>query len=250
MKVTAYKTGKVTFKDDLLKILDDYLPQLEERSVVIITSKIISICQGDVVKNDGTIHKEKLIKEHAEWYFTDENLKVFGTVIPTITKDILIANAGIDESNADGYFIFWPKDIDRITEAIWKYLREKHTIKQLGIVVTDSHVAPLRYGTIGVGLSWCGFKATQDYRGKPDIFGRPLEMTQKNILDALAVSAVMVMGEGNEQTPLAAITDIPFVKFQDHPTTQEEREQIKIEKEKDIYGKLLTSVTWIKGEKK
>ena len=249
MKVTAHKTNKITAGENLYKILDDYLPKLEERTVVAITSKIISICQGDIIKNDGTVDKETLIKEQADWYFIDDNLKMFGTVIPTITNGILIANAGIDESNADGYFVLWPKHIDQTTEEIWKYLRKKHNIKNLGIVVTDSRLFPLRYGTIGVGVSWCGFKATQDYRGEPDIFGKPLVMTQKNIFDTLSVAAVAIMGEGNEQTPLTTITDIPFVAFQDHPTTQEERDLIKIEKEKDIYGKLLTSVAWEKGGK-
>jgi putative folate metabolism gamma-glutamate ligase len=249
MQVTAHKTHKITIGDELYKILDNYLPQLEERTVVIITSKIVSICNGDIVKNDGTVDKEALIKKNADLYFTDNNLKIFGIVIPTITHDVLIANAGIDESNADGYFILWSKNIDEIANAIWEYLRKKHAVKNLGVIVTDSHFMPLRHGTLGVGVSWCGFKAVQDYRGKPDIFGRPLVMTQKNVFDALATAAVVVMGEGNEQTPLATITDIPFVEFQDHPTTQAERDLIKIEKEKDIYGKLLTSVTWEKGGK-
>jgi putative folate metabolism gamma-glutamate ligase len=249
MNIIAYKTNKIRVGDDIFQTLDMYLPPLEERTVVVITSKIISLCQSNVVKNDEKVDKEKLIKEQAEWYFEDENLKVFGTVIPTITQGMLIANAGIDESNADGYFIFWPKDLVETTEKIWEHLRKKHNIKYLGIIVSDSHLAPMRYGTLGLGMSWCGFKATQDYRGVPDIFGRPLQMTQKNLLDGFAISAVTVMGEGDEQTPLATITDIPFVTFQDHATTQEERDEIHIEKEKDIYGKLLNSVKWEKGGK-
>jgi dihydrofolate synthase / folylpolyglutamate synthase len=250
MNVTAHKTKKVEVGDDLFETLDTYLPELQEKTVVIITSKIISICKGNVIKNDGNVDKEKLIKETADEYFEDENLKFWGIVIPTITQDVLIANAGIDESNANGYYILWPKNLDQITNDIWNYLRKKYNVKNLGVIITDSHVVPMRYGTLGIGISWCGFEATEDYRGKPDIFGKPLEITQKNIFDALATSAVVVMGEGEEQTPIATITDVPFVTFQDHPTTQEERDNLKIEKEKDIYGKLLTSVKWEKGGNK
>ena len=57
------------------------------------------------------------------------------------------------------------------------------------------------------------------------------------------------MGQGEEQTPLATITDIPFVTFQNHTPTREEHDMLRIEKEKDIYGKLLTSVKWEKGGK-
>lgn len=249
MNITAYKTKKIRPGDDLFSILDAYLPKLEEHTVVVVTSKIISTCQGDVVKKDEKTDFVSLVKAQADWYFIDNNLNVWGTVIPTIKNGVLLANAGIDASNADGYLILWPKDVDKAAETIWQYLRKKHKIKNLGIIITDSHVAPLRYGTLGVGISWCGFESTQDYRGEPDIFGRPLVMTQKNIFDALATAAVVVMGEGKEQTPLATITDIPFVTFQNHATTQEEHNQIRIEKEKDIYGKLLTSVKWEKGGK-
>jgi F420-0:gamma-glutamyl ligase len=155
MKVIAYKTKKIKMGDNLFEILDTYLPKLEERNIVVITSKIISICQGDVVKNDGKIKKEKLIKEQADEYYEDENLKVWGTVLPTITHNVFVANAGIDESNADGNFILLPKNIDKVIEKIGNYLREKYNIKHLGIIVTDSHVGPMRYGTLGVGISWC-----------------------------------------------------------------------------------------------
>jgi len=249
MNVTAYKTKKVKVGDDLFDILDSYLPKLEEKTVVVITSKIISICQRDVIKNDGIIDKKKLIKEQADWYFVDDNLNIWGTVIPTITHGVLIANAGIDESNADRYFILWPKNIDEVINDIWNHLRKKHNVKNLGVIVTDSHLAPMRYGTLGVGISWCGFEALQDYRGKPDIFGEPLKMTQKNIIDGFAGAAVVVMGEGEEQTPLATITEVPFIVFQNRPPTQEERDLLKIDKENDIYGKLLTSVEWKKGRK-
>jgi putative folate metabolism gamma-glutamate ligase len=249
MKVTTYKTNKITVGNDLFKTLDTYLPHIEERTIIIITSKIISLSQNDVVKNDGTVDKKELIKKQADWYFIDKNLETFGTVIPTITNGVLIANAGIDESNADGYFICWPTKLDRTTETIWEYARKKHNIKELGIIITDSRLAPLRYGTQGVGIAWCGFEALQDYRGKPDIFGEPLKMTQKNILDGFAGATVVLMGEGEEQTPLATITDIPFVVFQDRLPTKEEKELLKIDKENDIYGKLLTSVKWEKGGK-
>lgn len=249
MNVAAYKTKKVIVGDDLYKILDDYLPKLEENSIVVITSKIISICLGNVAKNDGIITKEILAKKNADWYFIDKNLEKFGTVIPTITNGILLANAGVDASNGDDIFIFWPKNIDEITAKIWTYLRKKHQINKLGVLITDSRLLPLRYGSQGVAVSWCGFEALQDYRGKPDIFGEPLKMTQKNIIDGFAGAAVVIMGEGEEQTPLATITDVPFVVFQNRPPTKEEKNLLKINNEDDIYGKLLTSVTWEKGGK-
>jgi F420-0:gamma-glutamyl ligase len=90
----------------------------------------------------------------------------------------------------------------------------------------------------------------KNYVDKPDIFNRPLHSTRASILDGLATSAVLLMGEGNEQTPLAVITDLPFVTFQDHAPTSEELQAMQISREDDLYGPLLNSVKWEKGGKK
>ncbi|GEM_PF-46735 len=250
MIVKAYKTHKITVGDDLYEILDKYLPKLSEKSIVVVTSKIISICQGNVVKNDGKTEKKDLVKKEADYYFEDEKLTRFGLVIPSIKKSILLANAGVDESNADGNFVLWPKNVDQSANEIWEYLRKKHSIKKLGVIITDSHLMPLRWGIHGVGISWCGFEALKDYRGKPDIFGRVIRMEQLSVIDGLSNGATVVMGEGDEQTPLATITDIPFVVFQDRVPAENERKIMLIEKEDDIYGKFLTSVRWQKGGKR
>ena len=45
--------------------------------------------------------------------------------------------------------------------------------------------------------------------GNPDIFGRRLKISRSDLGDALAASAVLMMGEANEQTPLALIRHAP-----------------------------------------
>ncbi|EPP28623.1 Gamma-glutamyl ligase family protein, partial [Chlamydia psittaci 84-8471/1] len=82
------------------------------------------------------------------------------------------------------------------------------------------------------------------YIGKPDCFGRPLRMTQINLLDALAVSAVLCMGEGNEHTPIALIEDAPKITFHSLPTLQSDLSALDINEKEDLYGPLLRSVAW------
>jgi putative folate metabolism gamma-glutamate ligase len=247
MNIKAIKTQKVRPGDELYKILDESLPSLEENTIVVITSKIISICQGNFVKKEPGVEKKDLIINEADLYNIDENLTKFGLVIPTIKKSILIANAGIDESNTENSYLLWPKNIDTTVEEIWNHLRIKYDKKNIGVIISDSYVRPMRWGTLGVGITWCGIEPLKDYRDTPDVFGRPLEMTQGNILDGVAAATVMVMGEGDEQTPIATVTDIPFVTFTDKAPTQEERKKMLIAIEDDIYGKLLNSVKWEKG---
>lgn len=246
MIVNAYKTHKIQPGDNLHDILDKYLPKLEEKSVVVITSKIVSICEGRLVKNDGHEAKLALAKQESQYYLGDKFPTPYGHLI-TIKENILIPSAGIDESNSNGYLVLYPKDLQKTTNDIWSYLRNEHQLENLGMVVSDSHTTPLRWGITGIGLSWCGFRSMNNLVGSADVFGRKLISTQASVLDGLSAAAVVVMGEGAEQTPLAVIEDVPFVSFQDREPSIEELNAIKITKEEDIYGPLLTSVEWQKG---
>ncbi|HZQ30093.1 MAG TPA: coenzyme F420-0:L-glutamate ligase [Patescibacteria group bacterium] len=245
MIVKAYKTHKVKVGDDLLEVLDKYLPRLKERDVVVVTSKIVSICQGRVIKNDGKVSKLDLVKKDAQYYLPEKYLR-FGVNL-TVTNNVFIASAGIDESNGYGNFILWPKDPMKEAERIWKHLRKKHKVKNLGVVITDSHLTPLRRGVTGFGIAWCGFAPLKSYIGKPDIFGRNLRLEMTNLVDSVAASAVFETGEGGEQTPIVVINDPPHLKFKERPPTKAEIKEMTIPLDEDIYSGLLTSVKWKRG---
>lgn len=247
MIVKSYKTHKIKVGDDIYKILDKYLPTLSENSVVAITSKIISITQGDVVKNDGSFTKDNLVKKEADYYIESDVETEYGKIFLTRKDELIVFSAGIDESNTDEDFVLWPRNLQAATNKIWEYLRKRDNIKNLGIIVTDSGIIPVVAGVIGTSLSWCGFEPINNFVGKTDIFGREIKYTQVSVVESLATSAVIVMGETSEQTPLAVITDVPFIKFQDGVPTKEEKESVIFPIEKDMYGKLLTSVKWTKG---
>ncbi len=129
MIVNAYKTHKIKVGDDLYEILDKYLPRLEENSVVAVTSKIISICQGDVVKNDGSVNKDELVKKEADYYIESGDETLYGKVFLTRKNGHIVFTAGIDESNADGNFILWPRNLQEATNNIWHYLRKNIILK-------------------------------------------------------------------------------------------------------------------------
>ena len=70
MKIFSIKTHKIRpYKQNLFEILDRYLKSVKERSIVVITSKIISICEGRVVKLEKA-DKEELIKKRSRIFFT------------------------------------------------------------------------------------------------------------------------------------------------------------------------------------
>lgn len=247
MKVRSIKTKRIIpGKDkDIFFILDKYLPKPKERSVVAVTSKIVAICQGRVADPEKET-RDELAEKEADFYLPRE-LNRYNFML-TIKKNTMIASAGIDESNAAGYLILWPKDPQKAADQIRDHLKKRFRLKNIGVIITDSKLTPLRWGVTGVSIAHSGFLALNDYRKKPDIFGRKLKVTQVNVAEALAVCAVLLMGEGKEQTPMAVIEDLPFVKFQDRNPSKKELKNLKIDLKEDVYGSILTAIKWKKGK--
>lgn len=247
MIIKAYRTHKILPGEDLFRILDKYLPKLEEKSIVVLASKITGICEGRIVKISKK-NKKDLIKEEAEFYLP-EKYDSYGFTI-SINNNILVANAGIDESNGNGNYILWPKDPQKTVNMIREYLINKYKLQYLGVILTDSKLTPLRRGVTGVSLAHSGFKSINSYVGKPDIFGKKMQVETLHVADCLASAAVVQMGEGNEQQPIAVITDIPFVEFQKRNPTKKELDEAKISIEDDFFAPLLTSLEWKKRKQK
>jgi putative folate metabolism gamma-glutamate ligase len=244
MRVRSIKTHKIMQDSNLVAILDRYLASFEERSILAITSKIISICQGRTIKVEDA-DKGALVEQEADHYLPPSVSKY--RVHLTIVDNLLIPEAGVDESNAAGHYILWPRHLQQTVNEVRAYLRERFSRQWAGVIVTDSKTSPLRWGVTGVALAHSGFLALNDYIGREDIFGRQLQMTKVNVADALAAAAVLVMGEGSEQTPLAVIDNLPFVTFQERDPTAEELRQRWITLEDDLYAPLLQGVAWRRG---
>lgn len=246
MKVTPVKTRKIIpGRDrDILEILDKYLPRLRERTVVAVTSKIVAICEGRTISNTGQ-DKLDLAKQEANLYHLLPSRKY--RMLLTVKNHRLGFTAGIDESNGNGVFILWPQDPQKSANQIRVHLAKKHGIQNIGVVITDTTSSPMLRGQRGQFLAHSGFAALNSYVGKPDIFGRKLKMTKAAVADALGTASVLIMGEGNEQTPLAIIEDMPFVKFQKRNPTKAELKEINMKLRDDLYAPILNAVKWRKG---
>ena len=249
MQIRAIKTHKITEEDtDITQILDKYLQGIvKEKSVVAISSKIVAICEGSIVKVDG-VHKDALVEEEADMYLPRTSNK-YGVCI-SIKNGMFIASAGIDESNGNGNFVLWPKDPQQSANIIREYLSKKFGLSEIGVIITDSKSAPLRWGVTGVAIAHSGFSYLNSYVGQPDVFGRLLHVEKVNVPDTLAAAAVGEMGEGQEQTPLAIIADAQFVHFQQRNPSSEELAALAIRMEDDMYAGLLTKGAWQNGHAK
>lgn len=244
MQVHAVRTPQIVQAgDDLKEILRGSIDSLPERSVVAITSKIVSLAQGRVVSTQS-IAKHDLIRQEADLYTEPTSSKY--DIMLTVTQGQLCVNAGIDESNAREGYVLWPENPQRVANEVWAFLREVYGVQELGVIITDSRTQPLYWGVIGATLAHCGFKALNTLIGTPDLYGREMRMTQESVYQALAVAAVFEMGEGAQQTPIAVVNDIRSITFQDRPPTEAELAALHIELEDDVYAPILMKAEWKK----
>lgn len=202
MNIIAIQTRIFTVGEELAPFVVKYIPRPEESDIVVVTSKIVALAEGRVAPlNEWDVR----IKKESEWALNTRHAWI------TITDGMVMANAGIDKSNAENQIVLLPKDSFAAAAALRSVLRRRFKIKKLGVLITDSRTAPLRAGVVAAAVGYAGFSGIKDYHGKKDIHGRKLTITRVNIADSLATASALLMGEGNERRPLAIIRNAPVV---------------------------------------
>lgn len=248
MTIRAVKAPLVRAGDDICQIMAESIRDLPEKSVIVIASKIFSFCENRLVNKKLGTREEKhaLAKREAEYYLDPHSSKY--NLMLTIKGNWMFVNAGIDESNADNKYSLWPKNPQKSVDDVWKFLRSNYRIKQAGVIMSDSKSFPLNWGVVGHGIAHCGFKALKSYIGRPDLFGRLMQMEKVNLVQSIVAAGVLEMGEGNEQTPMAIVTNIKSIVFQSRPPTAKELKSLKINLEDDAYAPILLGADWRKGD--
>lgn len=189
---------------------------LENGDVLAVSSKYTAISEGRIVKlADVEVTPEAAAM--AERYHMNPPMvqlvmqeadHIFGGIpgfLLTAKEGIISPNAGLDRSNIpSGYVVLFPQYPYQSADRIRRAMRERLGV-DIGVILTDSWLMPGRLGTTGVALATAGFKPIQDERGKMDLFGNPMIVTQRGIADTLCACAQMVMGERDEATPLAIV---------------------------------------------
>jgi len=231
MNVKAIRTTIFPPRGNLLSFIGKYLPRILDGGILVVTSKIIALAEGRLVPKTDDKTKMKIIRQESDLVIPTKR------VCLTVKDGMAMANAGVDESNGNGQIILLPRDSYRAAARIRNFFKRQQHLKHFGVVVTDSRCWPLRAGITGAALGYAGFKGLKKYRGQPDIFGRPFKYSRVNVADSLATAAVFCMGEGNEQRPLALITEAP-VKF----VNKIDRNEVKISIKEDMYGPLFRKI--------
>lgn len=191
--------------DDLVALFLEALGSsgltLEARDLIIVTSKVVSKSEGQVVPFDGTEeHKVALIESEST-----RILRRRGPLRITETRHGFInANAGIDLSNTDdGTAVLLPKDPDRSARRFRGEIQRRCNV-EVAVIITDTFGRVWRVGVTDVAIGSAGVKPILDLRGTSDATGRVLEVTEVAVADEIASAANLVLGKA-EATPFAII---------------------------------------------
>ncbi len=174
---------------------------LFHHDLIIVTSKVVSKSEGQVVDFDGTDeHKARLIEGESA-----RILRRRGPLRITETRHGFInANAGIDLSNTDdGTAVLLPKDPDRSARRFRAEIQRRCNV-EVAVIVTDTFGRVWRVGVTDVAIGSAGVKPILDLRGTTDATGRVLEVTEVAIADEIASAANLVLGKA-AATPFAIL---------------------------------------------
>ena len=220
MKLIPIKTPLIKANDDLISILAASIKRrrikLRHGDILVISSKVVALSQGRIVRYD-LVKPSRRARRLARKYSLEpgcvevvlrEADEVYGgvyRVILTLKNRILVANAGVDISNAPrGYAILWPRNPKAAARRIKEELEKLFGVR-IGVIISDSYCLPLRAGTTAIALATAGFHPVVDERGRRDLFGKEMKITRHAIADDLASAAHVVMGEAGKRVPAVLI---------------------------------------------
>jgi len=193
----------------------------EDGDVLVVAQKIVSKAEGRYVDVSTVRPSRRAVALAAEVdkdprfveVVLSESKRVVrhrpGLLIVEHRLGFVMANAGIDHSNVapeDGgeQVLLLPIDPDGSAHALRQHLMEVFGVG-IGVIISDSFGRPWRKGTLGVALGAAGLPAFVDLRGRPDLFGRELLVTETGFADEIAAAAGLLMGQADEAIPMVLV---------------------------------------------
>jgi coenzyme F420-0:L-glutamate ligase/coenzyme F420-1:gamma-L-glutamate ligase len=104
--------------------------------------------------------------------------------------------------------VLLPEDPDRSAHKLRTKL-ERATGASIGLIITDTFGRAWRRGVVDFAIGISGVPAIVDYRGKSDMQGRTMEVTEIGVADEIAAAADLVMGKA-DGIPVAIVRGLVF----------------------------------------
>jgi len=211
---------EIESNDDLVDLILESF-EINDGDVLVFSQKIISKNEGRILSL-SSVNPSLLADGIASSYGKDPRLVELilseskrivrmenGVIIVETKHGFVCANAGIDESNVkDGYATLLPDDPDKSANLLKDRIKQK-TGKNVAIIISDTFGRPFRLGQTDVAIGIAGLEPILDYNGKPDTFGKIMQVTAIAIADEICSTSELVMGKV-QKCPIAVIRNYNF----------------------------------------
>ena len=189
-------TGLPEFRpgDDLAAAIASAAPWLRDGDVVVITSKVVSKCEGRIVAapadpDERDALRRKLVDQEAVRVLARRGR----TLITENRLGLIQAAAGVDGSNVGTTELaLLPVDPDASAARLRAALRERADV---GVVITDTMGRAWRNGQIDAAIGSAGVPVLHAYAGAHDAHGNELLVTEVAVADEIAAAADLVKGK-------------------------------------------------------
>jgi len=191
--------------DDILVFSQKIISKNEDR-ILRLSSVNPSLLAGGIASSYGKDPRlVELILSESKRIVRMEN----GIIIVETKHGFVCANAGIDESNVeDGYATLLPNDPDRSANLLKEKIKQK-TGKNAAVIISDTFGRPFRLGQTDIAIGIAGLEPILDYNGKPDTFGKIMQVTAIAVADEICSASELVMGK-IQKCPIAVIRNYNF----------------------------------------
>ena len=206
----AIEANKLILKDDsILVIAQKVVSKAEDRFVNLKTIKPTALAIEYSVKTDKDPRLVELILQESKSVIRHRK----GVLVVENHQGLIMANAGIDHSNVEqdlenDWVLLLPENPDKSAASLHNELLRK-TGRKIGVIINDSIGRAWRNGTIGTAIGVAGLSSIVDLRGRADLFGNQLRVSEEAIADELASAASLLQGQADEGLPVVLIEGYP-----------------------------------------
>ena len=211
---------EVESNDDLVDLILESF-EINDDDILVFSQKIISKNEDRILRL-SSVNPSLLADGIASSYGKDPRLVELilseskrivrmenGVIIVETKHGFVCANAGIDESNVeDGYATLLPNDPDRSANLLKEKIKQK-TGKNVAVIISDTFGRPFRLGQTDIAIGIAGLEPILDYNGKPDTFGKIMQVTAIAVADEICSASELVMGK-IQKCPIAVIRNYNF----------------------------------------
>ena len=211
---------EIKSNDDLVDLILE-LSEINDNDILVFSQKIVSKNERRIL-NLSSVNPSLLANGIASSYDKDPRLVELilseskrivrmenGIIIVETKHGFVCANAGIDESNVeDGYATLLPDDPDKSANLLKDRIKKK-TGKNTAVIISDTFGRPFRLGLTDIAIGIAGLEPILDYSGKPDTFGKIMQVTAIAVADEICSASELVMGK-IQKCPVAIIRNYNF----------------------------------------